>query len=1042
MGARSKAKVVVVGEGDAAVTACLALANAGIAVHHLIEGNTLPAGNWDQRPDRIAVTQHPQVDTRLQTRVREAARTDNGWRVLAEQVPQYVDWSRCTACGLCEQTCPVTLVNSNGKRSHAITRGETPTTYHIQKLGTAPCRDACPVHQHAQGYVALIREKRYLDAYYLIRADNPFPSLCGRICNHYCEQECTRNRVDEPVAVMALKRFVADWAYEHRDQLPPKSPPSVPISGKRVAVVGAGPAGLTAALDLVRAGHAVTVFDKLPVAGGMLRVGVPSFRLPHHLIEWELQLILNEGVELCLNTQVDDVNDLLVQGYDAVFLAVGAHKARVLPIPGHDMPDVSTSLAFLKKVNLGEPVDLERQRILVLGGGNVAIDVARTALRHGALEVSMTCLEGYEQMPASPWELHAAQEEGIQVYPSRTFREITAEHGRVNGVRCVQVDFRGFVDGRPDMDEIPNSDHVLPADVVYFAIGQYPDLGLLPADGMICRTSAGTIVADERTKATAQPGVFAGADCVKGAMFFAIDAIAAGHDAAHSIDAYLRGQPIGIPESAPATRAALNDGDITARIETWGVADHARIPVPEIPVIERLRGDFEVELGYDEQMALREADRCLRCGICSECLSCSQVCPANAIDHNADAHFLTFDADAVICANSITIPGALRVARDDTSEALKVATRLIRDLQPAMPVIPEYASPRSANRVGVFLCRCGGVISDVIDQDMIHTTLNAQFDVPYVQTVDFACHPNGASGIREAMSAQGLDRAVLAACSCCALDQVCTSCSSQRMRCKTQLLREAQLSMDFVNVREHVALVQDAQNATLVALDLIAVALARTQMLGTDWPGLVTANIDRNRCRDCGDCVDICQHDVLRVDQNGKVAVVVDESRCVGCGACAAVCPTGAMNSGNTSDAAIEAMLNTMDLTGKVVVFSCNWGAYTGPELAGIHRATYAHNVRLIRLMCASRSHAGLILKTFVKGAAGILMLACPPEGCHYQTDSRARFEQSTQLVELLGIAPERLQLAHLEAGDMAGFLEIVNRFTDSVSVICDEMTA
>jgi coenzyme F420-reducing hydrogenase delta subunit len=176
------------------------------------------------------------------------------------------------------------------------------------------------------------------------------------------------------------------------------------------------------------------------------------------------------------------------------------------------------------------------------------------------------------------------------------------------------------------------------------------------------------------------------------------------------------------------------------------------------------------------------------------------------------------------------------------------------------------------------------------------------------------------------------------------------------------------------------------------------------------------------------------------VDRNGKVAVVVDEERCVGCGACAAVCPTGAMHSGNTSDPAVEAMLSAMDLVGKMVVFSCNWGAYTGPELAGIHRTPYAENVRLVRLMCASRIHAGLVLKAFAKGAAGVLMLACPPEGCHYQTDSRARFEQSVQLTGLLGIAPERLQLVYLEAGDLNGFLEIVNDFSDVVMAIRDEM--
>ncbi len=1035
MSAESKVNVVVVGDGLAAVRASLSLADAGVTVHHLIDTPTLAINGWNRRPDLIRATQHPRIDARLATHVREVDRTDDGWRVVATQDAQYVDPALCTACGLCEQTCPVTVVAPDGAHTPAITRGQAPSTYYIQKLGTAPCRTACPVHQHAQGYVALIRQKRYMEAYQLICADNPFPSLCGRICNHYCEQECTRNQLDEPVAVMALKRFVADWAYSHIDELSPP-PPSAPPSGKRVAIVGAGPAGLTAAQDLVHMGHVVTVFDKLPVAGGMLRIGVPPFRLPHDLIDREVQFILDQGVELRLNTPVENVNDLLTQGYDAVFLAVGAHKARILPIPGHDLPEVSTSLAFLKRVNLGEPVNLDGKRVLVLGGGNVAIDVARTALREGAAEVSMTCLESYEQMPASEWELRAAEDEGVKVYPARTFREITSEDGHVSGVRCVQVDFRGFVDNKPDMDEIPDSEHILSADVVYFAVGQYPDLGLLPTDGDIDRTAWGTVVADEHTGVTGQPGIFAGADCVKGAMFYAIDAIAAGHNVAHSIDRYLHGLPPETPEAAPPTRVTLSDADIKRRLDVWGVANHHRVPMPEVPLADRMHNDVEVEVGYNEDMALREAERCLSCGVCSECLRCSEVCPADAIHHNAHARILALDVRAVICADdSVEMPGALHLSPDDEEGALALANKLLaEELKPAPHLLPSYAASTPADHVGVFLCRCGGVISDVIDYSVVSAALAESFGVSHVQTVDFACHPEGGDAIQTAMKEQKLDRAVLAACSCCALDQVCTSCSTQRVRCKTQLLRGAQLPVDFVNVREHVAMVHGAQTATVAALDLIAGAVARTRTMGENWPGIVTAHIDRTRCRDCGDCIEVCEHKALQLNRsNGSVLVVVDESRCTGCGACAAVCPTGAMHSGNTSDAAVEAMLDAMDLTGKAAVFTCNWGAYTGPELAGINRERYADNVRFVRLMCGSRVHAGLILKAFTKGAAGVLVLSCPPEDCHYGADTHSRFEQGEQLATLLGIGVERLRLAQIPAGDVDGFLETVNAFAGAL---------
>jgi NADPH-dependent glutamate synthase beta subunit-like oxidoreductase/coenzyme F420-reducing hydrogenase delta subunit/NAD-dependent dihydropyrimidine dehydrogenase PreA subunit len=1065
--------VVVVGDGPAAVRAALTLADAGVPVHHLVGGPTLPANGWKGRPDRIRATQHPQITTYLETTLREAEPNGGGWRIAADQRPQYVDPARCTACGKCAEVCPVTVVGPDGIPTRAIVRGHAPTTFHIQKSGASPCREACPVGQHAQGYVALIRERRYLEAYHLIRADNPFPSLCGRICHHYCEQACTRNRVDEPVAVMALKRFVTDWAYDHRGELPDLEPSKAPPSGKRVAIVGAGPAGLTAAQQLVRMGHEATVYEKLPVAGGMLRVGIPPFRLPDTLIDWEVQQILDEGVALRLNTPVESVDALLNEGYDAVFLAIGAHEARKLPIPGHDLPEVGTSLELLRTVNLGERVDLTGKRVLVLGGGNVAIDVARTAARLGAAAVSMTCLESREQMPASPWELEAAEEEGIQVVPGRTFKEIVAEEGRVTGVRCVEVIFRGFIEGRPDFDEIPGTEHVLPADGVYFAIGQRADLSLLPEDGGVAQTPWGTIVADAHTFATNQPGVFAAADCVTGPVLFAIDAIAAGQRAARSMDAYLRGETVYPPSRRPerslslppqggkgdspslpaaqppsgggvarsagvggtAPAVELTDVDIRARIDVWGAADRPREPMPELSLDERLGSMAEVDLGYDEETALREAARCLSCGVCSECLQCEIVCPAHAIHHDAPANSLVFDAHAVVCADGQTeLPNTLTLDSNDETRAYTLALQLISALKPTPSQLQPYATSTPADRVGVFLCRCGGVISDAIDQEAIAAALYEPFGAAHVQTVDFACHPEGGEAIRAAMEAHALDRAVLAACTCCAVDQVCESCSNQRIRCKTQLLREARLPVDFVNVREHAAFIHPPETATVVALDLIAGALARVRALGADWPGGPIAHIDQERCRDCSDCVSACGLEALRINQNGQTSIVVDAARCLGCGSCMAACPTGAMRSGDASDAAIEAMLGAMDLTGKVVVFTCNWDAYTGFEMAGMHRMTYPDNVRFVRLMCAGRLHAGLVLKTFAMGAAGVLVLRCHTEDCHYHSDASQRLAQAQELAALMGIGPERFHVAQIAAGDGEGFLATVNAFAGALA--------
>ncbi|MGW8249721.1 MAG: FAD-dependent oxidoreductase, partial [Anaerolineales bacterium] len=410
-------------------------------------------------------------------------------------------------------------------------------------------RDACPTDQRAQGYIALVKQKRYADAYWAIRREHPFPSVCGRVCNHRCEDACSRGKYDQPVNIMGLKRFVSDWAYQHRDELPNMRDKSIvgtpfvkhPLhTGKRVAIIGAGPAGLTSALDLVRLGHAVTVFDALPVAGGMMRVGIPPHRLPTELLDWEIQQITAEGVELRLNTWIDNIPGLLEKhngepGYDAVLIATGAHQAKKLPIRNSNHPDNLMSLNVLRQACLGDGGRLDGKKVVVLGGGNVALDTARAVLRLGASEVRMACLEPRGEMPGFQWEIGVAEEEGVQMYPGRTFKEIVVEGERISGVRCVNIHFHGFKHGRPVMDEIPGSEHILPADLVVWAIGQGPDFSFLPSDGSI-NTRFPVGIQSDPDMMTTMPGVFVAGDVHRGVTFFVVDAIGEGHKAARSID--------------------------------------------------------------------------------------------------------------------------------------------------------------------------------------------------------------------------------------------------------------------------------------------------------------------------------------------------------------------------------------------------------------------------------------------------------------------------------------------------------------------------
>ena len=545
--------VLVVGAGIGGIQSSLDLAEAGFKVY-LVDRKPAIGGVMAQldktfptndcamcilSPKLVECGRHLNIELMTYAELESIEGEPGNFTARVRQHPRYVDVDECTGCGDCAEACPVIRLDqfnadmSERRAAYKLYPQAIPNAYVIEKRGRAPCRDACPIHQRAQGYVALIREGRFADAYRTIREDNPFPSICGRICNHKCEDACSRGQVDDPINIMRLKRFVADWALAHPDQIEIPRPQLEP-TGKRVAVVGSGPAGLTCAQDLVEQGHAVTVFEALPVPGGMMRVGIPSYRMPNDLVQREIDDVLALGVDLKLNHRVDDAAALLDPNhlgadhdpYDAVFVAVGAHQGVVLPIPGVDLPEVLAATDFLRRVALQEQPQrtLAGKRVMVLGGGNVAVDAAMTARRLGATWVGMACLESRDTMPAHEWEIQDAQEEGIEVFASCTFKECVAEDGHVCGLRYAEVDFRGFVDGRPDFDEIPGAEHMVDADVIIWAIGQRPDVACLPEDARDPGKGGRFAAVDPVTLATDVAGLFAGGDVVTGTAFV-VDAI-------------------------------------------------------------------------------------------------------------------------------------------------------------------------------------------------------------------------------------------------------------------------------------------------------------------------------------------------------------------------------------------------------------------------------------------------------------------------------------------------------------------------------------
>jgi NADPH-dependent glutamate synthase beta subunit-like oxidoreductase/NAD-dependent dihydropyrimidine dehydrogenase PreA subunit len=532
-----------------------------------------------------------------------------------------------------------------------------------------PCFKACPVGTEAGRYVALIAEGKYHEAYAVARRPNPLASICGRICAAPCEPACRRGALDEPIAIRALKRFVTErFGVESMmdvDQLREiYGERLLRYPDDRVAIIGAGPAGLAAAHDLALFGYPVTIFEAQAVPGGMLRLGIPEYRLPRELIKLEINAILNLGVELKLGMRLGReflLSDLRRQGFQSVFLAPGAQRSRDLEIPGVDLDGVLKGVDFLLNVNMGYRVELGR-RVLVVGGGNVAVDVARSAvrapirdeiinpsvnivtafdvarsaIRFGAKEVLIVCLESFAAMPADKEEIREAQREGIVIHAGRGPQRILGESGRVTGLETIECAAIFDAQGRFNPTFLPGTELAIAADTVVLAIGQTCDLSFLRPEDEVTVTPRGTIQVDRTTLATTAPGVYAGGDAAFGPRI-AIEAIADGKRAAASIHMYLRGAAAPPPpvevllEPLPGYRRPL---------------DYEGVPRQRPPVlpIERRVGIAEIELCLTEASARLEASRCLHCWVntifhedrelgteCILCGACADVCPEDCI---------------------------------------------------------------------------------------------------------------------------------------------------------------------------------------------------------------------------------------------------------------------------------------------------------------------------------------------------------------------------------------------------------------------------
>lgn len=542
-----------------------------------------------------------------------------------------------------------------------------------------PCMQACPVHTQAGRYVSLIAQGRYEEAYRYARTPNPFASICGRVCGHPCEPACRRGQFDMPISIRALKRFVTErYGPESRNPVDVFAGRKIEKRVEKVAVIGSGPAGMSAAHDLALLGYPVTIFESAPVPGGMMHLGIPEYRLPRDVLQAQIREILDLGPELKLNIRLGrdfSLGDLKRQGFKAVLMAFGLHRSRELNLPGNDLDGVVKGIDFLLNVNLGYRFEVGK-RVVVIGGGNVAIDVVRSAMREqqqklvtdmasvvlpneltssetdvaikefmdvsraalrmGAREVQLVCLESREEMPASEEEIEEGLLEGMKLRASLGPKQFVGKNGKLTGlevVKCVSV-FDENKRFNPKFE--PGTEMVIPCDTVILAIGQASDLSFLKPEDGIETTRQGTLKINPETLMTSAAGIFAAGDIAFGPRLV-INAVADGKKAAVEIDKFLRG-PEWKPKDKYVQITVLNHHEMAAQYD-----EYSRLAVPVLAV-ERRTGVAEVETGYTEEQARSEASRCLQCWIntifegheangteCILCGGCVDVCPENCL---------------------------------------------------------------------------------------------------------------------------------------------------------------------------------------------------------------------------------------------------------------------------------------------------------------------------------------------------------------------------------------------------------------------------
>ncbi len=857
-------KVIVIGATPAGVVATNKLGELGIPVT-LVDTDpdldqklsqnewSLASGvtfNYAHRPGLLRILRNPLIRCILPAEVNSIKHTPQGFSARVKSLQTFIDPDRCTLCGRCIEICPVTKPDG-GKPIQFNSRRSLPGRPVIDKRRQPLCQANCPLGVNAQAYIALASAGRFQEALDIIRRDNILPGICGRVCTHPCEEACRRAELDEPIAIRDIKRFLADYEISHPHDL---KMPEISERSEKIAIIGSGPAGLAAAADLARYGYRVTVFEKEAMAGGLLRYGIGPHRLPREILDYELEYIRKLGVQFITSHAVNLSEDIdkLKGEFDSIIFSSGTWTDRKLGVPGEEMDGVEGCLSFLNRFYRGEIKEL-KEEVAVIGDGNAAFDLARVLTRIGA-RVAIISWFPEDLIPADKEEVIGALEEGISLIDQTQVVSFSGQDNKMDHLSC-----RPTKPGEPDAQGIPwpvivsgSEPFDLKFDRAIVAIGQ---TGLFQDRNMpagLNVTASGFVEVDESWR-TGISRVYAAGDAVTGPSSV-VDAMATGRAVARSIHMHLSGEEVLKPgTSRPEDR---DFPEIPKDIPSL-----ARPRMPERQPAVRMNNFSEVAMGLSEKQVLTESERCLQCGICSECLLCAEACYLiGAINHEEQSKESIEHAGVVIIADPELAPpikgeDVIRAYGPKTArlDVYAMITRGFAAAAKAMTLL-ENTSLRpkghgisfslpdpglsSEIRMGVFVCRCNNAFGWIEGMNEYVERLTDQKEVVHAEVMPSACIPEGTANILRTIREKGITRVVLASCVCCPLDFVCSACTDQRNRLKDTLFRGTGVSRSMVetcNLRGEALrfLIHDESTALNRFTGLIQRSIQRARKLRT-----------------------------------------------------------------------------------------------------------------------------------------------------------------------------------------------------------------